>query len=89
LSATVEESGDLTCDTSYLILPVFMAGRKKQVTITFQPGPEIMAALKALIERDGLTPSEAVRRALRAWLTEKGVMDNQPDRRRASTRRRP
>jgi hypothetical protein len=40
----------------------------------FLISPEQDAALKALNVRDGISPSEAARRALSAFLTEKGVL---------------
>lgn len=44
----------------------------------FRLGPEIDAAMKRLQERDGITPSEQARRALRAWLTTKGMLKPTP-----------
>jgi hypothetical protein len=40
---------------------------------TFRLGFGIDAAMDRLWERDGIPPSEQARRALTAWLTEKGV----------------
>jgi hypothetical protein len=40
----------------------------------FMLSPEQNAALKALHHRDGISPSEATRRALTEYLTRKGVL---------------
>jgi len=37
-------------------------------------GPELVAAMDALKERDGILPSEQVRRALTMWLESKGML---------------
>jgi hypothetical protein len=39
-------------------------------------------------ERDGVLESEQIRRAINDWLEKKGVI-TKPDRKRASTRKRP
>lgn len=54
--------------------------------MTFRPDEDILEAMEALQERDGTPYSVQIRRALRSWLTEKGVM--KADRKRASTRKR-
>jgi hypothetical protein len=54
--------------------------------ITFRPDEDILAAMEALKDRDGVSFSEQVRRALRTWLREKGVL--QTERKRAGTRKR-
>ena len=41
---------------------------------TFRLDPDLVAAMKALHDRDGILPSEQVRRALRPWLEERGVL---------------
>jgi hypothetical protein len=46
-----------------------------------------IAALEAIRERDGVLPSEQIRRAIDDWLKKKGV-DVKTARKRASTRRR-
>ena len=53
---------------------------------SFMIDPELAEALKEIKERDGISEAEQIRRALRAWFTEKGVM--QTERKRASTRKR-
>jgi hypothetical protein len=53
---------------------------------------ELDEALKALKERDGIAEAEAIRRALTAYLAERGVLSGGSTReaapRRASTRRK-
>lgn len=44
--------------------------------------------LKAIKARDGISESEQIRRALRAWCEEKGIV-KKAERKRASTRKRP
>jgi hypothetical protein len=46
-----------------------------------------MNGLKAVWERDGVQPSEQVRRAVRAWLESKGVI--KAERKRVSPRKGP
>jgi Arc/MetJ-type ribon-helix-helix transcriptional regulator len=41
---------------------------------TFTLDPDLIAGLKKLRERDGVSESETVRRALRKWLERKGVV---------------
>jgi hypothetical protein len=63
--------------------------RKKKYT--FFITDELDEALKALKERDGIAEAEAVRRALTAFLSEKGVLEkpqNQAASRRGGTRRK-
>jgi hypothetical protein len=60
---------------------------------SFRLEEEILAGLQAVQERDGVPKTEQVRRALRAWLTDRGVLDTGPTakkmpRKRAATRRR-
>ena len=43
------------------------------VSTTFRLESELIAALQALKERDGVPATESVRRAVRAWLDQKGV----------------
>ncbi len=43
--------------------------------------------MDAVRERDGVEPSEQIRRALRAWLEEKGVI--KAERKRPVSRKRP
>jgi hypothetical protein len=44
--------------------------------------------LAAIAARDGILPSEQIRRAIEAWLEAKRRTTTKPARRRASTRRR-
>lgn len=52
----------------------------KTKAITFRLGADLVAAMERLHERDGIDNSEMVRRALAAFLEDKGVM--QPARKR-------
>jgi len=52
---------------------------------TFRLDDELLEGLKAMQERDGVQPSEQVRRALRAWLETKGIL--KPGRKRAAASR--
>jgi hypothetical protein len=55
--------------------------------ITFRLDADLMAGLQQVKARDGVPVSEQVRRAVRAWLKEKGVT-TKTDRTRAATRTR-
>jgi hypothetical protein len=55
-------------DTSITCMPP-----PKKVT-TFRIDDDLLAAMRELQERDGILPSEQIRRALRPWLESKGVM---------------
>jgi hypothetical protein len=55
---------------------------------TFRLETEIMAALAAIRDRDGMPVSEQVRRALKQWIEAKGVKVKS-ERKRAGTRKRP
>ena len=54
---------------------------------TFRLETEILAALEAIRERDGVSVSEQVRRALKQWIAERGVK-LKAERPRAVTRKR-
>jgi len=41
---------------------------------TFRLDEELLHGLQEVWERDGILPSEQVRRAIAKWLTEKGVL---------------
>ncbi len=43
------------------------------VSTTFRLESELIAALQELKERDGVPATESVRRAIKAWLEQKGV----------------
>ena len=58
---------------------------KKQTNMRIDP--EILEGLQRVKERDGIPISEQVRRALRVWLEEKGVIEKAASR-RAPTRRK-
>jgi Ribbon-helix-helix protein, copG family len=54
---------------------------------TFRIDDDVLRAMEALKERDGMPLSEQIRRALRPWLEGKGVIEK-AERKRAATRRR-
>jgi hypothetical protein len=58
---------------------------ERKVT-TFRIDEDLMEAMQRLQARDGIPLSEQIRRALRPWLEEKGVI--KAERKRASTRKR-
>lgn len=51
---------------------------------TFRLDDDLVEGLKVVQERDGIPPSEQVRRGIRMWLKAKGVL--KAERKRASTR---
>jgi len=51
----------------------------QRTVMTFRVDPELRKALDKLFERDGISPSEAIRRALRAWLETKGIRVGGPN----------
>ena len=53
---------------------------------TFFIDDDRRAALASIKARDGISESEQIRRAIDEWLKKKGV---KPERKRASTRKRP
>jgi Arc/MetJ-type ribon-helix-helix transcriptional regulator len=53
---------------------------------TFRIDEELLDAMRRLQERDGILPSEQIRRALRPWLEQKGILT---ERKRTVTRKRP
>jgi hypothetical protein len=54
---------------------------------TFMIDPTLLYALKTLKQRDGISESEQIRRALRDWFRKKRVAV-EADRQRAATRQR-
>jgi len=60
---------------------------EKRVT-TFRIDDDLWEGMQTVWQRDGVQPSEQVRRGLRMYLEDKGVIAK-ADRRRAVTRRRP
>jgi metal-responsive CopG/Arc/MetJ family transcriptional regulator len=58
---------------------------ERRVT-TFRIDEDLLQGLQAVWERDGVQPSEQVRRAIRAWLEAKGAI--KPERKRAATHKR-
>ena len=67
-----------------MIVPVMTPTKKPYM---FLIDSDLAAGLKAIKARDGIPEGEAVRRALRPWLTKHGVM--KAGRKRADTRKRP
>jgi hypothetical protein len=65
----------------------YMTPRTRK-TYTFWIEPEQADGLKALKERDGIPESEAIRRAIDAWLRTKGITAEKTERPRAATRKR-
>jgi len=63
-----------------------MAAAVRRVS-TFRVDDDLQEAMQHLEARDGITPSEQIRRALRPWLEKKGVL-KKSDRRRVTARRR-
>jgi hypothetical protein len=62
-----------------------------QHPVSFRLEDEIVHGLKFVQERDGIPQTEQVRRALRAWLAERGVLAPPPTktaRKRAATSKR-
>ena len=59
-------------------------------TVTFRIDDKVLQGMQELWQRDGITISEQIRRALRAWLDAKGVSvpDHKTERKRAATRKR-
>jgi hypothetical protein len=53
----------------------------------FRLDPELLEALMAIKEREGISLTGQVNRALRAWVQAKG-MSTKTDRKRAATRKR-
>lgn len=80
------ENESLTCGTPCLTIAQSMKSSRR--TITFRPGDPLLEAMQALTARDGIKPSEMIRRALTAFLKDKGIT-TKTDRQHAPTRRRP
>ena len=54
---------------------------------TFRLDDDLLDGLRQVWEDDGIQPSEQVRRAIRAWLTERGVI-KKAERKRVVARKR-
>lgn len=54
---------------------------------TFFIDPDLSEGLKTVKARDGVPEAEQIRRAVREWLTKRGVL--KAERKRAATRKRP
>ena len=55
---------------------------------TFYLDPALSAGLKEIKVRDGVSESEQVRRAVRQWLTSKGLRIPQPGARKGGARKK-
>jgi Arc/MetJ-type ribon-helix-helix transcriptional regulator len=55
---------------------------------TFRIDEKLLDGLRAVWERDGVPVSEQVRRAIRAWLESRGVIEK-AERKRVAARKRP
>lgn len=53
----------------------------------FRLSPELLDALQAIKERDGIPISEQVRRALAKWVEERAIATGKAARKRAGTRK--
>ena len=58
----------------------------RQIT-NFRIDPDLLEALRQIRVRDGLPIAEQIRRAIRAWVEERGVV-SKAERKRAGTRQR-
>jgi len=74
----------LTCKYKYTNLVFVVALRPTNLRLE----QEILKALQAIKERDGVSVTEQVRRALRTWIESKGIA-TKSERKRAATRKRP
>ena len=45
--------------------------------VTFRPDEDLLHAMETLRDRDGVPFSQQIRRALRQWLEEKGVLESE------------
>lgn len=55
---------------------------------TFRVDDELLEAMRAYYEREGVQISEQVRRGILMWLESKGISVAKVDRKRAATRKR-
>jgi hypothetical protein len=65
---------------------MFMAAQRKLAA--FRLDDDLLKGLQIVYDRDGVLPSEQVRRAVRAWLEAKGILEPNSGRKRAAVRRR-
>ena len=54
---------------------------------TLKIDPELLDALRAIKERDGIAESEQIRRGIRLWLESKGVGTSRSSQRRSRSKR--
>ncbi len=64
-------------------------GMSPKTAATYRIDSEILDALQAVKDRDGVPISEQVRRALMVWLESKGMPVQKTDRKRVGARKRP
>ena len=62
------------CDTLYAVYYVEASMTRIRKVTTFRVDPDVQRAMEALRERDGISLSEQIRRALRSWLEAKGTL---------------
>jgi hypothetical protein len=65
---------------------MFMAPQRKLAA--FRLDHDLLEGLQVVYDRDGILPSEQVRRAVRAWLEAKGVLEPNSGRKRTAVRKR-
>jgi hypothetical protein len=65
---------------------MFMAPQRKLAA--FRLDDDLLEGLQVVYDRDGILPSEQVRRAVRTWLEAKGVLEQNSGRKRAPARKR-
>lgn len=56
---------------------------------TFRLEADLLAGLQQVKVRDGIPVTEQVRRAIQAWLTDRGIEARKSDRQRVTARKRP
>lgn len=66
---------DLRCETVIRLIPMpkLPPGKVKKVRTSFHIDQHLIAGLTQLKERDGMPASEALRRAITAFLKDRGV----------------
>ena len=74
----------LTAPLNVLYIARTMTPRDR--IVAFRPDEDIEEAMTALWERDGISYSEQIRRALREWLQDRGVLEPLPKTKTARTR---
>lgn len=62
--------------------------KEQRTIVAYRIDREVLQAMQTLWDRDGVTPSEQVRRALRAYLEERNVLEKLGPPARKQTRRK-